>query len=195
MAEYTKSVKRSLQERRLHTKKIMVLSMGGKCSCCGYSKCIQALEFHHINPDEKDFHFNSVVINKNNWETIVKELKKCVMLCANCHREVHSGKLSIKPQKQQFNKKYEKYENTLIKEYMDSCPVCNKPKMKYNKVCSGTCAGSFNMGKIDWNKTELKRMLKNKYTISQMADIFNVSRATIKWQLKKFGLQYDHEKS
>ena len=59
--------------------------LGGGCKICGYNKCIQALSFHHI--DGKDF-----TISRNygcSWETLKKELDKCVLLCQNCHQEVH----------------------------------------------------------------------------------------------------------
>lgn len=56
---------------------------------CGYSKCKEALDFHHVNPNEKDFNISGS--HSRSWEKIELELKKCVLLCANCHREIHSG--------------------------------------------------------------------------------------------------------
>jgi hypothetical protein len=62
---------------------------GGKCQCCGYDKLQDALEFHHKNPDEKDF---SISTHRGaNIEKIKPEIDKCVLLCANCHRETHAG--------------------------------------------------------------------------------------------------------
>lgn len=61
---------------------------GGKCSVCGYDKCIGALEFHHTNPEEKDFGISKSAKGLCN-EKIKKELDKCLLLCANCHREIH----------------------------------------------------------------------------------------------------------
>lgn len=61
--------------------------LGGKCSKCGYNKCIAALEFHHINPNEKDIDYANY-----KWtfsDKLKSELDKCVLLCANCHREEH----------------------------------------------------------------------------------------------------------
>ncbi|EBS4516540.1 hypothetical protein DQT32_03855 [Salmonella enterica subsp. enterica serovar Braenderup] len=61
---------------------------GGKCAFCGYNKSISALEFHHTDPNEKDFGIATKgTIRK--FEAIKKELDKCIMLCANCHREEH----------------------------------------------------------------------------------------------------------
>ena len=58
---------------------------------CGYSKNIQALEMHHINRKEKEFTFANS--NKyHNWEDISEEMKKCILLCCNCHRETHYPK-------------------------------------------------------------------------------------------------------
>lgn len=69
-------------------KEELVLYKGGKCEKCGYNKCIEALEFHHLNPLEKDF-----TISGSNLkiETLKKEVDKCILVCANCHREIHSN--------------------------------------------------------------------------------------------------------
>lgn len=73
---------------RRNIKKWAVEYKGGECERCGYNKCIEALDFHHKDPNEKDFCISDRNINQN-WEEIKKELDKCEMLCANCHREEH----------------------------------------------------------------------------------------------------------
>lgn len=63
---------------------------GGQCIECGYNKYIGALDFHHLDPTKKDFNlggFKSKILS----DVIKKELDKCVLLCANCHREVHGN--------------------------------------------------------------------------------------------------------
>lgn len=83
-------------ESRKHQKTILRRSMkkqaikilGGKCSVCGYDKCIDALEFHHKNPKEKDFKIGSG--NTMSWKEYKNEAEKCVLLCSNCHKEIHS---------------------------------------------------------------------------------------------------------
>ncbi len=74
--------------RRFRLKKRAVEYKGGKCLDCGYSKSLAALEFHHLNPDEKDF--SIAEMNHKSWEFIKKELDKCIMLCSNCHAEKHT---------------------------------------------------------------------------------------------------------
>ena len=85
----------SVQKRRDKIKLLAVEYKGGKCqnSKCGYNKCIGALEFHHINGD-KDFGIARKGHTRS-WEKVKLELDKCIMLCANCHREVHANMLNI----------------------------------------------------------------------------------------------------
>lgn len=61
--------------------------LGGCCQHCGYDKCYSALEFHHIDPTIKDV--NYATMRGWSFERIEEELKNCILLCANCHREVH----------------------------------------------------------------------------------------------------------
>lgn len=64
--------------------------MGSKCFGCGRTGPAAIFEFHHLNPAEKMFGIATDGIPRR-WEVTVAELAKCVMLCANCHREVHAG--------------------------------------------------------------------------------------------------------
>ena len=65
----------------------LIQEFGGCCSKCGYNKNTSALEFHHLEPEHKDFHFGST--KTTNIDKIRKELEKCILVCANCHREIH----------------------------------------------------------------------------------------------------------
>lgn len=82
---------KSVQKWRKSIKSRMVSCMGKCCQICGYDKCNSALEFHHIDPKEKDFTFGKVISTPKNAALLKNELKKCIMLCSNCHREVHEG--------------------------------------------------------------------------------------------------------
>jgi 5-methylcytosine-specific restriction endonuclease McrA len=76
-----------IRRKKIRTK--AVEHKGGCCKECGYSKCIDALEFHHIDPDQKDFTISSKGYTRS-WEKVKSELDKCIILCANCHRELHA---------------------------------------------------------------------------------------------------------
>lgn len=56
------------------------------CKNCGYSENALALEFHHKNPNEKLYAVSSYGAGQITWEEAKDELKKCEILCSNCHR-------------------------------------------------------------------------------------------------------------
>jgi predicted HNH restriction endonuclease len=57
---------------------------------CGYGHCPEALDFHHRDPKQKSFGLSVRGLTRS-WEKIQKELDKCILVCANCHREIHAG--------------------------------------------------------------------------------------------------------
>ena len=73
---------------RRSMKKQAIKTLWGKCSICGYDKCIDALKFHHKNPKEKDFKIGSC--NTMFWRDYKAETLKCILVCSNCHKEIHS---------------------------------------------------------------------------------------------------------
>jgi transposase len=81
-----KSKSENVMAWRKRVKIKLVEYKGGKCECCGYNKIVEALQFHHINPSEKDFQISGT---SKAFETMKKEVDKCKLLCANCHIETH----------------------------------------------------------------------------------------------------------
>ena len=61
---------------------------------CGYNKCNQALEFHHIDEDLKSFNIGFKGYCRS-WVRVKNELDKCVIVCSNCHKEIHAGILQL----------------------------------------------------------------------------------------------------
>jgi hypothetical protein len=112
---------------------------GGCCQVCGYNKNISALEFHHIDPSQKEV--GPADLYRIKWENARKELDKCVILCSNCHREEH---YKIDEKKQKENE----FSSNLISSFSDkiligkntlkhSCKDCDKVLTEENKA-SGT---------------------------------------------------------
>lgn len=64
----------------------------GKCIKCGYDKCLSALDFHHRDPNLKDFGISD---DNMRLKEAVEEVKKCILICSNCHRELHAGLWNI----------------------------------------------------------------------------------------------------
>lgn len=77
-------------KRRTRAKDRLKALLGGKCFLCGYHRCLWALDFHHVHPEEKSFELSGAIY-KRTWEEVLKEARKCVLLCKNCHTEVEHG--------------------------------------------------------------------------------------------------------
>ena len=88
--EYNKKRKKDISNAVMkwrQDKKIKLVDYkGGCCQVCKYNKSIGALEFHHVDSNEKDFTISS---KSYAFERLKKEVDKCVLLCSNCHIEVH----------------------------------------------------------------------------------------------------------
>lgn len=80
---------RQTVERQQKFKRLCVDYKGGECQHCGYNKYLGAMDFHHLDPNEKDFDIARARLTKFD-ERVTKELDKCILLCSNCHREQHA---------------------------------------------------------------------------------------------------------
>ena len=69
-------------------KEALVKILGGHCSNCGYHKSISALSFHHKDPKTKSFDISNNGNLMGDWDVVLKEAKKCKLLCLNCHCEI-----------------------------------------------------------------------------------------------------------
>ena len=81
---------KAVYARRKKVRAMAVEYKGGKCIFCGYAKYVGALDFHHM--ENKSFGISAKGYTRS-WEVVRKELDKCILVCANCHREVHAGLL------------------------------------------------------------------------------------------------------
>lgn len=98
-----------VKEWRKNTKDRMIASMGGCCQICGYNKSNRALEFHHLDPSIKDLGFGGARASNTAWPKLVEELRKCIMVCSNCHKELHDGITTLPETFNRFNEDYAEY--------------------------------------------------------------------------------------
>ena len=61
----------------------------GKCQRCGYNKIFNILHFHHKNKKNKKCKISDYIKNTYSLEVIKEEIKKCELICPNCHAEEH----------------------------------------------------------------------------------------------------------
>lgn len=163
---------------RRRTKQRMVAAFGGICGKCKEEFPQEVFEFHHLNPDEKDFGLGSIRSNCISWERIVQELRKCIMLCANCHRLIEYGHSEVPENAQRFNESYLNYKKIEEKLKYDRCK-CGKQKLKKQKYCSKECANSYSR-KVEWpTKKELKSLLRNN-SLNKVGQMYGVTHGAVK---------------
>lgn len=79
--------------------RINTIKTDNPCCLCG-EKVLSCIDFHHLESDDKDHSISKF----KSWEVTLAEIRKCVALCANCHRKIHSGDLHI-----EFDDKHQLY--------------------------------------------------------------------------------------
>ena len=80
----------AVRKRRTKLRQMARDYKGGKCEICGYKKCPRALSFHHLDPKKKSFGLADKGLTRS-WDKIRNEIEKCILVCANCHMEIHEG--------------------------------------------------------------------------------------------------------
>jgi hypothetical protein len=163
------------KERWKNRKYTAVKLMGGKCFDCGYCKNYSALEFHHLDPNEKDFEWNKM--RQLKWASIVEELKKCVLLCSNCHRERHYPESSVDCIDVGVS-------NTILQaeeiKPTGQCLLCGD-FVYGTKCCSVECAHKIRRKVSRPNKTDLESLIKTNSFVA-IGKMFGVSdNAVRKW--------------
>jgi hypothetical protein len=89
-ADRREYIKAAVIKRRRKLKTQAVELMGGRCILCGYDHHQGVLDFHHVDAASKQFGIGQDGSTRS-WERIEAELRKCILVCANCHREIELG--------------------------------------------------------------------------------------------------------
>ena len=190
MSKKSESVKR-IQRRK---KRFAVEAFGGKCEVCGYDKCLNALEFHHI---EGKMEKPSYIIMRWSWERAQKELEKCMLLCSNCHRELHyldlddsvqvdvssRKRISLHDAEQEAKLRYAWINTECLQ-----CHVVFATKNTQQKYCSQRCCQLDRHKVIRPSKHELQELMNNRVSFSAMGRAFGVSDNAVRKWAKKYGI-------
>lgn len=160
-------IKDAVIDKRKKNKQKLVEYKGGKCEICGYDKCIDALEFHHLNPAEKEYGLSNG--DTVGFEKLKEEADKCILVCANCHREIHW--------KEWEEKRREKEEKLLAntEEFYKEHPETRKDTKYINEI---------------FQSDGFKRDIENKVPKKELARKYNVGLTTIVRYLNTNNLWY-----
>lgn len=172
----------NVKDFRARLKERAVYVMGGKCQCCGYDKCITALEFHHLNPEEKDFTFGT---NCNrSWQTTRNEIQKCILVCANCHREIHAGLIDNIALQPSFSEEKAQEIDQLVDDVktrkISYCKFCGKEVWRGNDCCP-VCAAAGKRRAERPTREVLKDKIRNQSFLSIGAEYGVTDNAIRKW--------------
>lgn len=163
----------------------ILTAMGGKCQSCGYDKCQSALECHHIDPKTKEFSIGDNFTRS--WENVKNEFRKCVLVCSNCHREIHA-KIKSCPA-QYFNEDFILEVDQQVAKYkkQDSvCIECGEPVYKTSTLCL-KCAGKKRRSRERPSRDELKQLIRE-VPFLQIGRMYSVSDNSVKKWCISYGL-------
>lgn len=178
-------------ESKHKRKQNLVKILGGKCQLCGFDAFLEGLEFHHEKPDEKQFQISTAIKNGRNLKDCLEEVKKCYLLCANCHRGIHAGYYK-NPTEHIFNEELASellYVTTNFKGNLPSssiCPQCGERKSRGAKLCK-KCAGELTRKCEHPLREDLKQLIRHQ-TFTDIGRQFQVNRESVRKWCKKENL-------
>lgn len=100
-----------------------------KCCLCGFSEVQEALEFHHVNPETKAFGISGSSQQTKALDAQLQELKKCILVCANCHRGIHQGIYQIPDNWEDF------YDDNIAHQLQEKLQQVKTRQIHYCKRC------------------------------------------------------------
>lgn len=183
---YCKRCLLTVQTNRWKARKLAaVLLFGGACTRCGYNKNLAALEFHHLDPAKKEYVWGK--ISKRPWDEVLLELKKCSLLCSNCHAEFHHPEMDFG--RIDVGKANRNLDKDRIKAVIATgiCPVCNR-EVFGTKYCSVKCAHEVQK-KIIWPSKESLAVEMKDMSWRELGIKYGVSDSAVKKWAKKYGLR------
>jgi hypothetical protein len=163
--------------------------MGGSCSKCDYNRNLSALEFHHIDPKTKEFNWKQVC--KKPWDQVIQELSKCIIVCKNCHAEIHNPNMSIADVEQLTTSANSMLEKSryATERFLKPTGKCAYHSCDNNvfatKYCSHECASLSQRKVVRPSKKELQNQLESD-SIVKIGKRYGVSDNSVRKWMKAY---------
>lgn len=171
------------QERSKERKRKVIELMGGKCSRCGYCRNYAALEFHHLDPSKKEINISGNGL-KGSWKRLIVELKKCVLVCSNCHREEHNPDMFSLPESEiEINR----IMNIELKS-TGRCPTC-QTEVFGTKYCSHACSCDSRRKVKRPGREELEELIRTT-PFTRIGEKYGVSDTAIRKWADHYGIKW-----
>jgi uncharacterized OB-fold protein len=155
---YCKICLLTFQKDRWRSRKAKATALfGGKCVSCGYCKNLAAFDFHHVNPAEKEFNWGR--LKQKSWDKVILELQKCILLCKNCHAELHHPQLSVDEISEDEANRLLTEERLLGFAATGACPKCGA-EVFGTKYCGKQCSHESQRKVHRPNKEQLEQEIK-----------------------------------
>lgn len=168
--EYKRKLRRRKKERAIQL-------LGGKCQLCGYEKCMGSLDFHHTSDKEDEL----ARMWSRPWKMIEVELKKCILLCANCHRELHyipDNDIQLKNLRRIWVKK--------------TCPICQRlydTTVDDQVYCSNACRSFSRRKSVRPSKDEMMKMItEDGLSWTKIAKMCNVTEGAVRKWARRYNI-------
>lgn len=154
---------------------------GSKCSICGYNKPIPSVyDFHHTDPVKKDFAISGKSFS---YERLKKEVDKCILVCRNCHSEIHFQWTQEARLERLKIKKHR-----LQKIECKNCKKIFQPESKRRKYCSEFCA-KFSRRKVNRPSKEILEKEIKEYSWVALGRKYKVTDNAVKKWARSYNLK------
>jgi hypothetical protein len=205
--EIKKGERRHLHQKeiRYYRKKALVDLLGGKCEICGYDKCLNSLNFHHVMESDKKMNLSRHNFTNTNRFALLEEVCKTILVCSNCHGEVNNGvhkdlvdkwKNNYENRKTLLRNKISTDQNNILSfrvviPVIRNCKYCKKEfeiKCDEQKYCSHKCCEIDSRKVKDRPSKEEMGELINSMSWSAIGRKYGVCGVTIKNWAGQYGL-------
>ena len=173
---------------RIRKKRELIDYKGGECEKCGYSKdVLGAYDFHHIDPSKKKFGISKW--NRLNIKDLIKEVDNCMLVCKNCHAEIHAEENEhIKKDAFETHEKWLNREPRLDVECLN-CKKEFKQKHKLHKFCCSDCATK-SFRRVERPTKDELEILINSMPMTKIGEKYGVSDNAIRKWAKLYKINY-----